>query len=363
MLQRRNNLALYQVFCMLFVSRLLVTLTYIPSLNAGQTDANLIFSILLLFPITLLSALPLYFLLRRTGDNLLDAAYRVSPKLMDVSGVGLGLWFLMTAALTLARFEFFVTSEMTPQASAVFFAFLVVVAALYAAYHGLETIGRIGTVLFVLMLLGFGFIIFTMADRMNLNNFVPFLTRPFSENLMTSVGLSSNTVEIAVLALYRNRINGKSGRMFPFWLGAVVITVITLYTVCVGTTGYYVKTQTFPIYSLAVLAETGILERLDALHTSFWIMGVFMKTALMIVCAVTCFQTVFRKTKQNLLLVACGAGIIGVSLIISRNLLSYTGISNILMYVLPFVLFVILLPLFLLIARKKGGGENAKNSV
>ena len=104
-----------QLYSIFFVSRILVTLTYIPALNEIALSSDLLVQAFL-YPLgMLISALPLYALYQARPDwDIFDCAYRISPVLSKILAVLYALFFLFVALLSVTRFDLFATSRLFP---------------------------------------------------------------------------------------------------------------------------------------------------------------------------------------------------------------------------------------------------------
>lgn len=105
--------------------------------------------------------------------------------------------------------------------------------------------------------------------------------------------------------------------------------------------------QAFPLYSFFQQAKIGLFDRFDVLYSSSWIMGIFIKSVLMIYCASISFTPMKNKTKCFL----CAVIVFAASIFISQ--FTQSGTISPLTYVIPFVIFCVLLPLTALIFKKK----------
>ena len=96
-----------QLYSIFFVSRILVTLTYIPALNEIALSSDLLVQAFL-YPLgMIISALPLYALYQARPDwDIFDCAYRISPVLSKILAVLYALFFLFVALLSVTRFGF-----------------------------------------------------------------------------------------------------------------------------------------------------------------------------------------------------------------------------------------------------------------
>ena len=95
-----------QLYSIFFVSRILVTLTYIPALNEIALSSDLLVQAFL-YPLgMIISALPLYALYQARPDwDIFDCAYRISPVLSKILAVLYALFFLFVALLSVTRFD------------------------------------------------------------------------------------------------------------------------------------------------------------------------------------------------------------------------------------------------------------------
>ena len=73
---------------------------------------------------------------------------------------------------------------------------------------------------------------------------------------------------------------GNIRKGFFAWVFSTHITLIILILVIVGVLGDFVKTQIFPIYAAASVAEMGIIKRVDALFFAVWTTCLFVKISL-----------------------------------------------------------------------------------
>ena len=117
-MDRKNSISAGQLFCLLFVSHSIVTLTTSPGLQSGESPQNSILAAPVVFLLCTLAALPMLLLSRRhEGMSLLDCArYRLTNLGGIVFCALYGLYFLYAPSIAVARYNVYVSTTMLPQA-------------------------------------------------------------------------------------------------------------------------------------------------------------------------------------------------------------------------------------------------------
>lgn len=356
-----QSISCNQIFCLLYISRILVSLTYIPSLNFQETKGDLLLAVLLMLPMLLLFFLPVYFYMKLYQNRpLSEVAAQYNPIAGKAVSASYFLWFIFTAALNITRFVYFVTAEMNQNASSFLLIFLVAAAACYGAYLGAQSLGRVAVIILWAMLTSFLFVMLFALKHFQLTNFSPMLEDPLTDTLMNAFNLACNTAELTVLPFLLPRMQEKiTKKPITVWSAGLVALIFSLYFVSIGTQGYFARTQSFPIYSMSQISGVGILQRLDAVHTSIWIVALLLKTAIFLVAANTALQGVFPKLKVPWSLGACAVLTIGAAFGMSLSFPNYWKTSNRWFSIIPFLLFALVIPaVFVFLKKKKKEGTS-----
>lgn len=163
-----------QLYSIFFVSRILVTLTYIPALNEIALSSDLLVQAFL-YPLgMIISALPLYALYQARPDwDIFDCAYRISPVLSKILAVLYALFFLFVALLSVTRFDLFATSRLFPDSDFTIFLLIIILISCAAAGFGLEALGRLSGLAVLLVAVTLGFVIAVLLPRFEPLNFTP----------------------------------------------------------------------------------------------------------------------------------------------------------------------------------------------
>lgn len=347
----------FQLFCLLFVSRILISLTYIPSLNFQETNGDLLLSVLLMLPLLILFFLPVFFYMKAyRNENLSEAAHRLSkPVGVAVSGLYY-LWFLFTGALNVTRFSYFVTSEMNEHASSFLLILLLIFAACYGAYLGIQSLGRVAAVIIWVMLVSFFFVMLFALKHFEITNFSPILKNKLPSNMMQAVSIACNTVEISVVPFIVPKVKeALRKKHFIIWSIGIVFLIFALYFVSIGTLGDFAQIQSYPIFTMSQISGVGILQRLDVIHTSIWIVSLFLKTAMFLVAATTALRGVIPKIKTPITFFITAILMSAVAWGISLSFPNYWRSSNQWVNIVPFLVFALAIPtVFAIIKRGKG---------
>lgn len=344
-----------QLFFLLFVSRILVSLTYIPSMNYQQTKGDLLLSILLAAPILILAWLPISIYMKRYSNMpIMQLDSVVGEKTVKALCSLYFLWFVLSAGLNVSRFVTFVNTQMSPQMSKILLSVLIIIGACYGAFLGLQSLGRVASVLIWLLLVGFVIILGMSSKYFTVTNFSPILENPISDNILNAVSIASSTSEMAVVLFVLPTMNEKIGKKFALWSVGVFAVIWVLYFFTVGTLGEYAKIEAYPVFTLSQISGDNLFERMEVVHTSFWLLALFLKTAMFISCASFCVKTVFPNISKLFSIAVSGVSSIVSAIVISSVFAVYNGAVNPYVTIVSFAVFIVVIPTALiLLGRRK----------
>ena len=153
--------------------------------------------------------------------------------------------------------------------------------------------------MFVVMLLGCGLVFGIVAVRFDAKNLEPLFQHGLAQTGQGMALFLARTSLFADMAVLLPQVNGRKGRGFTGWLigvGAFVSLTILLIAGCLGR---YAYTQNFPVYVLASLTEVRSLQRLDAVFTGVWMMGLIIKLAIDLYACRVCFYSITGINSQR----------------------------------------------------------------
>lgn len=326
---------------MLYISRLVVCLTNAQSVSLVPLSADILISLVLSLAFTLVLSLPAVFCCRE-GKNPFDVKWLSAFYF---------IYFVLTAAINVGTFSYFASTTLSPDTQSWIFAVFICVCAFYCACLGIEALSRFSFFAFILMVSAIAVILCSNLKSFEEVNLYPVINNSRSNIFTNALYLSCNTSEIAVFLCLYDRINGGSIKSFVSSVTASYLTVFVLFLFMLGIMGDSASVLSFPLYSMFQLSKLTGFERLDVLHISFWIMAVFVKSALYVYCAAVSVKPFKNKHKCF----AAAAGVLAVSLVLIN-----TGESAYLSPVLkvaPFIAFCTVIPLLTLIFKRKNKGD------
>lgn len=340
---KRGKISPKQLFFVIFVSRIVVSLTYIQSVSVGRFDSDVPIAFALSLPLTLLASVP----------SVLCAKRNKSPLKNRALSLFYIVFFLFFSSLTVSRFAYFATTKMNPDISMTVFALVTFVAVGYGAYLGIESLGRFASFCGALLVLVTAGVLFFNIKNFECVNLFPVLENSVGHILSNTVLFTCNTIEPVVLLSLSDKTNGDCAKPYFSGVSLAYLCMFMLLLFCSGVLGDGADLQPFPIYTLFQTASIGDMSRLDIFHTSFWIFAVFLKTAVLIFCASTAIKKFNHKNKVAVLSVLAFLGSVIIGEVVGTKIV---GVSKILSVAL-FLVFAVVVPVLFLIFERSAHRE------
>lgn len=285
-MEKRKAITSSQLFVMLFVSCMVVSMTY-GNMFVGSSELwdHIISALMALFA-TWLILVPIYRLF------LIDEKMNVFDNAGDLCGkfgfIIIGVYtfyFLVISVHTLGIFEKFITGSINPPISVPLLSILLIVSSCYGAYKGIEALARTSGFIFVAMTILIIFFILSLLPAVEPINCKPFMYYGQGyvfEGLKFMIFQSSC---IPALAVLMPMARGKCKKGIIFWnLGIYIIFAALVYLI-IGTMGNFAVTQIFPVYTAAGIGKFGSFKHLDSVYLGIWISGIFIKLSLFLMLA------------------------------------------------------------------------------
>lgn len=338
---KRNKIAPVSIFFLLYISRIVVSLTCIQHVIAGEMSTDILISVVLALGLNLIVSVP----------AIMCCNQNKSP--FDVKGVNAfyAVYFVFLAGVNVSRFSYFASSVINPEAHAWVFSVLIAVAVCYASQLGIEGISRFSAFAFFLIVSSIVFGLACNVKNYNDINLYPIIVNSKTDIVKNIVYIAASSTEAPILLCLKKRVNGSPVKSYVFSVLASFMTTLLLVLFVNATMGDAAQLNSFPVYTLFQLAKIGLFERLDAFLISLWIFGIFIKAVLLIYCA-----SISVKSFKNS--VKC----VGFSLISLAVALVFTEVlkatsSPIEIYVIPYFVSCFAIPLLTLIFKRKNLGD------
>ena len=87
-------------------------------------------------------------------------------------------------------------------------------------------------------------------------------------------------------------------KTFIIATGIVFGVIFLLILFMLAVMGESTQFKNFPFYTFFQISKIGTYERLDVIHISFWIMGIFIKSVLTVYCAAVSVKSMKSTTKS-----------------------------------------------------------------
>lgn len=336
-LNSKGKISAFQFFAIVFVSRAVVSLTYIQAVTIGNFSTEILISYFLSFLLAVLCSIPAILCINR-GISIRESKF---------ASIFYTIYCLYVCAISVSRFCYFVVSKMNTQVPLFVIMLIVFISAGYGAYLGIESLSRFGFFCAVILCIVTVVVIGFNIKNFEVLNLYPIYSNTKTDMIKSTLLFCTNTTQSVLLLLLSDKVNANPVKPYFFGIGLSYIIMFLLLLFCCGVLGSNANLQSFPIFSLFCLASVSDMSRLDILHTSFWTFAVYLKSAVLLFCCSNNLgksrnpRTVFCFTVLGLALTAFIRYVIGMDMVV----LSKTVGS------VAFVIFVIVIPLIFTIKK------------
>lgn len=359
---KRFVISASQMFSMLFISRLVVEITYSGIMAPGENIWDHMVSALVSFIINFLLIIPVYFLFKLDESmDILDNSYSVLGKFGNLISAVYAIYFLFICVHTLSLFKVFLSHVVNPPISTEILLSTMVVTACYAAYKGVEGLARTSGIILAFIILSIVFIGFSLVGNMEKLNFSPLLYEGYDSVLGGIMFMVSRSSFLPAMALLFPMAKGNIKRGIVVWNICIYSVIALAIFIMVGSMGDFIKTQLFPAYTAASIAKIGSLENLDAFYIGIWTMGIFVKLALFLMLAGECTKKIFGENIGRGFTIIYGIIMVFFGVLINKNSIS-AGIFSSNFLLLSVIFTGVVIPIIFIILKKiKNNGGRRQN--
>ena len=201
---------------MLYISRLVVSLTHVQSIMAGKLSTQMLMSVGVALVLSLLFAVPALLCVQRDCSPL---AHRTMGTLYACN-------FIFLAGINVSRFAYFASARLNPEAKSWGFALLIILFAVYGALVGLQGLSRFSGFAFCLIVLVVAVVLGFNVLHFQWFSLFPPGSNTVGEVVRNGVVLSANTAEITIFLVLADRVV-IGGRRFGAFYGAMGCSYLT----------------------------------------------------------------------------------------------------------------------------------------
>ena len=162
----RGKISPLGLFYILFICRIVVSLTSTHSVSKTEINSQALISYILAMLLTVVFSLPAIFCCKK-GKNPIDV--KCVSKLYYA-------YFLIVASVSVSRFSYFASTTLNPEKQGWLFALIVCICAFYGAFLGIEALSRFSAFCFVLLSLAVVSVILCNFNTFREINFYPVIT-------------------------------------------------------------------------------------------------------------------------------------------------------------------------------------------
>ena len=342
-MEKRPCISAGQIFSMLFISKIVISMTY-GSLLIGDSDIwDHLVSAVVSFVLTFLIIWPIYKLFSMDEKmNIMDNIYDLMGKWGMILIFIYVIYYLLICFHTVAVFNNFISNAVNPPISITLLTFVLVICACYGSYKGLEALARTSTFILISTVFSVVFLGISLFSCVEPINFKPLMysgSESVKEGIIYMISQSPCVPALAIL-LPMGKGNKKTGifiwNFFVYLLFAMIIVLI------IGSMGDFVYTQLFPVYTAAGIGKFGSFKHLDSLYLGVWISGIFLKLSLFFILASEGVKKILGEKAKKISIIIFGIMMASVSCFPAFfGVLKTSAITWILFYFLLFLSVVV----------------------
>ncbi|MGN0517160.1 MAG: Ger(x)C family spore germination protein [Acutalibacteraceae bacterium] len=353
----KTKITVFQLFSMLFLSRIILDLAYSAGGNEGELW-DFVISAVIALPITVLLCIPSYILTKNAPDVLIT---ELAP-FGKVSSFIYSIYFVLAGSYTLYSFIQFLNATVSADVSVVFLTIIVVAAACYGAYKGIEALVRSSVLILVLSVIMMIFMICALIPKVQLLNYPPLMENGAGNVLKGVYLMISRSYGISCVAMLLPFTNGKRFHGIVAWSFAVYGAVAVITAIITGVLGSFIRTQPYPVYTAAGIAEYGVLQRLDFAYLGICTAGLFIKISLFLLIISICAKSVSGERGYKLSVPIGAASMAILAFIAQKGKAFAKFLSSPVLWIWLTLVSGFILPLIILICLRKSSSDGAPKS-
>ncbi len=350
-------------FFLLFLSSMCSVFMYLSSSQIKIAQTETVLRPLIFILVSFLAPIPVFFVVKEHKRCVDSRVFIPKTKAFKVISAVYAVCFFISALKTIARFDLFVSSELFPDKNIILFLLGIIVVCSVVSLCGVGSLARASVILFVLVIVSTAFVMVSLKSELSFLNFTPLFSNGMFSFLKDSLLFSFQITELGTLIMFLPFVQGNKKRSFALWsvLSGVCFSVVFFFVV--GALGSFADTQLFPTYTAVTLASFGLLERVDALETSIWIICVVQKLSFYIFVVTKCLRYAFCKVSEKLVVFSVASVLCIVTCSLSLNIERFEYLSSNILTVILFVLLIIVLPAFVCLQLKAVSREKIEEDI
>lgn len=257
-------------------------------------------------------------------------------------------FFIIMCSIAIRKFASFMVASFMPYTPLEVLSVIMVAMAMFAIYNGLEVIGRVSEVVFILIVTSLIVIIILSIQELNFRDILPVVDSGTLPVFRGSIVFFAWTGEVFFLAMLYPHLNCP-GQAWKAGLIAVSIVSFFLIAGAMITESYFGFQLTsrllFPLLTyVRVIGLAAFWERIDALVILIWVAGIYIRASFVLYITSISIKQLFNLADYRPIIFPLGALIFILSIIMFENTLElYSFMRDSWPFYAP--IFILILPL------------------
>lgn len=336
-----------QLLLLLFMSRVFTLMTFVPLIAEGRSLAVRLFAAAISTAIQAMILIPTVLLSRGVTEAAMEKnrAWGIFVSLLYF------VFFLFYTVNSLLHFQNFLNARFFPSAESSLWIGALLIVCVYCGCLGIEALGRSASLLFWLFAISLIIMGISSAGDFDAANLS--LSMNYSDDLFSAVmdDLARNG-EICAAVFLAKHVEKKL-RCGIYGLLAAKLAAVTVVSVLIAAVlGDFASLTDHPFLTVGTFGGTGFIQRGDSLYLVVWTVTAVINIALFLHISGGLIEEIFPKAKFRTLISAVLA--FGVSLFFTMTGRSFSGIYGTICSGYAVILLAGIIPLIVLIARRKG---------
>lgn len=343
-----------QLLLLLFVTRIVRTMTYNPFLLASPYQIIIEIAVSVLIQAVLV--IPFVYIYNKfQGEDIISLGFSRNKAVGITLCTVYSAYFIVVALRLIKYFSLFMSTGFPVINSSKAIAVCLILVAGYGAFQGIESLGRSASIVFAFFCFMILIIILTTQGSFDLYNLsIPEPDNPtgFTGFLLKELGSNS---ELVTVALILPKIKDGFRKAIYGFLTLKLLVIEFAVFLSVTVLGAYIRVTELPFFKVGALSKTQYIERFDAVYMVVWTLCAVIGLGLFIYSASQGLESVFRKTGRKKLSLYISGFVILVTIIFrasqsNADMWADKWLSAVLVCLLTFVIPIVMI----LINGRKG---------
>ena len=298
-MQLKYKITKLQLFSLLFLNPIILTLTYSKEffLKDSESILDFILSAAFSYILTFILVIPSYLLYKKYPNfDLFKTA-----KLKKINTIFYSSYFIWVCVYFVSIFRLFVLSVLPYDSQIFLISLLMCITIIYSSFKGINSIARTSVIVFSLIAVSLLLILSSLLKKVEVSNFPVFMENDKRDVIDGLIYMLSRHFSIPVLVTLLPLANTKPGKIFFLWNTSIHLFFSSIVIVFTGALGKYLDTQIFPFYSATRVASIGVFRRLDTIYIGIFVTGVLIIASLFFYIFKTSLEGIENKNIKNFL--------------------------------------------------------------